>query len=327
MIPSALRKVDEKWIINDYIQDSEFSLCCTLPPKEYYELGLITEKEYDSLGNNGILMGFKNKNLESINENLHSDYVSNKNDIYFKREVYALLKFLNRADKSGLKVPINKRIRELIHLTSDYGAKIHFHSWPDKDYFELMALAQHYGLPTRLLDWSYDYKVALYFAVRDILTDKNEDVDGVLWAFNYRKFDDAYKTQYKARFKFPLHFYRPAYESNPNLSAQKGLFTILENTFQDDVDMKPFDEIIIDFLEKSKKEYFGNVVYELNDRSTLNLNNDEKLFYKFIIPSNLKAKLLKELYLEDYSEEYLFPGYSGVTKAIRNKTKLDEFLK
>ena len=35
--------------------------------------------------------------------------------------------------------------------------------------WDVAALAQHYGLPTRLLDWSYDLYVSLYFATQKIL--------------------------------------------------------------------------------------------------------------------------------------------------------------
>jgi hypothetical protein len=48
---------------------------------------------------------------------------------------------------------------------------------PD-DYFGWLFLAQHYGLPTRLLDWSESPLVALYFAV----TEGHEDHDGCVWA-------------------------------------------------------------------------------------------------------------------------------------------------
>lgn len=56
------------------------------------------------------------------------------------------------------------------------------------------------------------------------------------------------------------------------------------------------------------------------------LNDDEKIFYKFIIPGEIKKDILNELYDEGYSEEYLYPGYSGVTLSIKNKACLDKKL-
>jgi hypothetical protein len=49
---------------------------------------------------------------------------------------------------------------------------------PD-DYFGWLFLAQHYGLPTRLLDWTENPLVALYFAVEG---QKEKDRDGCVWA-------------------------------------------------------------------------------------------------------------------------------------------------
>jgi FRG domain len=45
------------------------------------------------------------------------------------------------------------------------------------DYFGWLFLAQHYGLPTRLLDWTENPLVALYFAVTE-----HQGKDGCLWA-------------------------------------------------------------------------------------------------------------------------------------------------
>ena len=53
---------------------------------------------------------------------------------------------------------------------------------------EFLFLAQHYGLPTRLLDWTYNPLIALYFACNT-----NLDKDGVVfraYPFNMAIYDD-----------------------------------------------------------------------------------------------------------------------------------------
>jgi len=57
------------------------------------------------------------------------------------------------------------------------------HSSSHKNIFEWMTLMQHYRLPTRLLDWSTNLLVALFFAVND---EKWKDKDGAVFAFNPR---------------------------------------------------------------------------------------------------------------------------------------------
>ncbi len=56
---------------------------------------------------------------------------------------------------------------------------------PDSDWLEWTALMQHYGAPTRLLDWTYSFYVACFFAIQGA----SPDTEAAVWAFNYREFD------------------------------------------------------------------------------------------------------------------------------------------
>jgi hypothetical protein len=51
---------------------------------------------------------------------------------------------------------------------------------PMNDYVGWLILARHFGLPTRLMDWSHSPLVALYFAAQT--DERNPSADGCLWA-------------------------------------------------------------------------------------------------------------------------------------------------
>jgi len=67
----------------------------------------------------------------------------------------------------------------LIHNFRDQ-APTRYPGWPT-DKTQQLLLMQHYGLPTRLLDWTRDLLTGLYFAVWNT---KRDNEDGVLWALN-----------------------------------------------------------------------------------------------------------------------------------------------
>lgn len=53
----------------------------------------------------------------------------------------------------------------------------------ERDYWQSVFYAQHYGLKTRLLDWTSNPLVALYFAVENVLSSEDDDkTHGCVWA-------------------------------------------------------------------------------------------------------------------------------------------------
>jgi hypothetical protein len=53
----------------------------------------------------------------------------------------------------------------------------------NRDDWDMLAIAQHHGTATRLLDWTDNPLVALWFAVRE----GTQQSDSVVWCFPFRR--------------------------------------------------------------------------------------------------------------------------------------------
>lgn len=90
---------------------------------------------------------------------------------------------------------------------------------PPSDLWDWLSLAQHHQLPTRLLDWSQNPLVALYFAVAD------ESNDGCVFALNApKKIRAAVRAGSPFAVTKPEKFYPNIL--SPRIRAQEGLFVI-----------------------------------------------------------------------------------------------------
>lgn len=246
-------------------------------------------------------------------------------DILISNEYEILRAFFEAADWNRLQLPNVDRLRKTLTHPYDEVLISNAESWLPEEFWELAALAQHYGLPTRLLDWSFDIYTSLYFACYPILYEssemqerifnnkkqKSEDIPKIeLWAMDYF---------HLSAFSIDMHLnenrlkvIRPSYSGNPNLAAQKGVFTlwnidktpfISDNVKRRLVDRTPLDKLITGILDGA----IANII--------------NPIFYRITLPKTEIIPLLEYVLNYGANAAALFPGYAGVCRYIEEENR------
>lgn len=192
------------------------------------------------------------------------------------------------------------------------------------DYSRWAEYAQHYGVPTRFLDWSKNPLVALYFACKD-----QKDVDGKVWLLHAQNYDRIYPEKNEAIINlsrreildklimgekccdFPM-LYTPFYV-DPRMSAQGSYFMVWgtkENSFETMFSDEKYSMQLPE-IDKGLRMY--------------GQHQKEALLFSFQIYADRKQSLLRELDMVGINEKVLFPGLDGIGKYVERKFRFDYY--
>lgn len=173
-----------------------------------------------------------------------------------------------------------------------------FHAWreraiafcsdlPEND-FECLAYAQHHGLATRLLDWTHNPLVALYFAVRE-----HPDSDGAVYAYFKDVVVRPEIMPLDQLDEVAVFFPRPVHQ---RILVQRAFFTV-----------HPHPEIPLtpDILPDSMRRF----------------TDTQENLVRIRIPSEVKPIIQRELDDFGINHVVLFPGVDGLSEFINWGTR------
>lgn len=176
----------------------------------------------------------------------------------------------------------------------------------EKDHIRWLFFMQHHGLPTRLLDWTTNILVALYFAVNE-----NKSESGELWAIY------PYELNKKSRLGMPLNNNKILnyYALEPYIVDNS---KVLETLKLNDIPRFPIAiEPKLMFLRMMAQSSVFTIHPDPDHgKSIKELLTKREHLVRYIIPSSSKCKLLDDLSLLGITKRALFPSLDSLAEEI-----------
>jgi len=198
---------------------------------------------------------------------------------------------LPKSHRMGL-TPTNEM--DLFHRFTQRARTRHPNCPDGNDVPAWLFLMQHYGLPTRLLDWTESVLIAAYFAV-----EKHPEEKAVLWALN------------------PFFLNTEQIEINlvptPNHKIVQQLFT---NVYEGRESNSKIAAVLAGECDPRMMMQQSAFTIHGNDTPLDNLTDNEKFIMKFEIPIEAKRELRKALGLFGINRSYLFPDLENLASDL-----------
>jgi len=194
------------------------------------------------------------------------------------------------------------------HLLRNYRKYASSGSVPNDSMWNWVALAQHHGLPTRLIDWTYSPFVAMHFA-----TVRLEDYhrDGVIWCVDFVKTNGLLPEKLKTLLQ----------DEGSNaftvdmLESVAGTFSEYDRLFT--------DEFVVFFEPPSLDERIVNqfALFSMMSSATARLDQwlaqHSELCRRVIVPAELKWEVRDKLDQANITERVLMPGLDGLSSWLK----------
>lgn len=215
-----------------------------------------------------------------------------RNQVEYELEVLSL--FLNGCDRAGLSVPgYTEQIKRTLANQRSSFLSAH-RTWPQPEMYEILAVAQHYDVPTRLLDWTERSFVACYFAAASANFELDDGKERIaVWALDTSKSDEWDS----------VSIIRTPGGTSRNQAAQSGLFTTHK------VKEFGFEPYVPEALEDVQEIYGEGAM--------------ESSLLKFTLPVEQAPHLLALCSKLGVDGSTLFPGFHGVAKNVKDWANIE----